>query len=241
MTQPLENDASSNFGSADDAEFGWVNYFLTLRGNEFFCEVEEDYMQDNFNLTGLVSEIPYYDFALDLICDIENDEEFSDEHLEMIENDAEVLYGLIHARYILTNRGLYAMMDKYRHNDFGSCPRVLCSRQSLLPVGLTETKGKEPVRLYCARCKDVYKCKSSRHDNIDGAYFGTTFPHLFYLVFPELQPKASKQSYLPRVFGFKLHPTSHERSLEATKKMKEVQYAKEKAKQKQKNDGNAYN
>jgi len=227
MTKQLENEASSNFGSADDAEFGWVNYFLTLKGNEFFCEVEEDYIQDNFNLTGLVSQIPYYDFALDLICDIENDEEFSDEHLEMIEHDAEVLYGLIHARFILTNRGLYAMMDKYRHGDFGSCPRVLCSRQALLPVGLTEAKGKESVKLYCAQCKDVYKCKSSRHDNIDGAYFGTTFPHLFYLVFPELHPKDTKQSYLPRVFGFRLHPSSHERSLEATQKMKETQQVKQ--------------
>jgi len=220
MTKPVENDTCSDFGSADDAEFGWVNYFLTLKGNEFFCQVEEDYLHDNFNLTGLVSQIPYYDFALDLICDIENNEDFTDEHLEMIEHDAEILYGLIHARYILSNRGLYAMMEKFRHHDFGSCPRILCHHQSLLPVGLTEVREKQSVKLYCGQCKDVYKCKSSRHDNIDGAYFGTTFPHLFFLVFPELQPKDNKQSYLPRVFGFRLHPTSHQRSLEAAQRLK---------------------
>jgi len=226
MTKPVENDTSSGFGEADDAEFGWINYFLTLKGNEFFCEVEDDYVHDNFNLTGLVSQVPYYDFALDLICDIENDEEFSDEHLEMIEHDAEILYGLIHARYILSSHGLYAMMDKFRHRDFGTCPRVLCRHHSLLPVGLTDVKGNDSVKLYCGNCKDIYKCKSSRHDNIDGAYFGTTFPHLFYLVFPEFVPKGSTQSYLPRVFGFRLHPSSHQRSLEAAKRLKEAQRAK---------------
>jgi len=230
MTKPVENETSSDFGSADDAEFGWISYFLTLKGNEFFCQVEDDYIGDKFNLTGLASQVPYYDFALDLICDIDNDEEFSDEHLEMIEHDAEILYGLIHARYILTNRGLYAMMEKYRHRDFGSCPRVLCNQQSLLPVGLVESKGKESVKLFCAKCKDVYMSKSSRHANIDGAYFGSTFPHLFFLVFPELQPKDTKQCYLPRLFGFKLHPTSHERSLEAAQKLKEAQRAKQKRK-----------
>jgi len=230
MTKPLQNETSSDFGSADDAEFGWINYFLTLKGNEFFCQVEDDYIGDKFNLTGLASQVPYYEFALDLICDIDNDEEFSDEHLEMIEHDAEILYGLIHARYILTNRGLYAMMDKYRHHDFGSCPRVLCNQQSMLPVGLLEAKGKESVKLFCPKCKDVYMSKSSRHTNIDGAYFGSTFPHLFFLVFPELQPKDAKECYLPRLFGFKLHPTSHQRSLEAAQKMKEAQRAKQKRK-----------
>jgi len=213
--------------TGEDSEFGWVNYFMTLRGNEFFCQVEDEYIRDNFNLTGLVSQVQYYHYALDVIRDIENDKEFAAEHLGMIEHDAEVLYGLIHARYILSNRGLYAMLDKFLQNEFGSCPRVMCNHQSLLPLGLTEMKGRKSVKLYCGQCEDVFNCKSSRHKYIDGAYFGTTFPHLFFLVFPELKPKNEKQIYVPRIYGFRLDPTSYQRSLEARQQFKEEQRVKQ--------------
>lgn len=43
------------------------------------------------------------------------------------------------------------------------------------------------------------------HEGIDGAYFGTTFPHLFLMTYGHLKPQMSSQSYVPRVFGFKVH------------------------------------
>ena len=82
-------------------------------------------------------------------------------------------------------------LDKYKKADFGRCPRVLCQSQPLLPVGLSDIPYEKSVKLYCGRCEDIYSPKSSRHGSIDGAYFGTSFPHLLFLVYPNLIPPKS--------------------------------------------------
>ena len=50
----------------------------------------------------------------------------------MIESASELLYGLIHARFILTTRGMSAMVEKFQHVDFGRCPRVYCQASSII-------------------------------------------------------------------------------------------------------------
>ena len=79
-------------------------------------------------------------------------------------------------------------MDKFRKADFGRCPRVFCYLQPLLPVGLSDIPYQKAVKLYCPKCEDIYSPKSNRHGSIDGAYFGTTFPHLLLMVHPQLIP-----------------------------------------------------
>ena len=92
-------------------------------------------------------------------------------------------------------------LDKYKRADFGRCPRVLCQSQPLLPVGLTDVPYENSVKLYCGRCDDIYSPKSSRHGSIDGAYFGTSFPHLLFLVYPGLIPPKSGPVDLARPGG----------------------------------------
>jgi casein kinase II subunit beta len=175
-------------GSDSDYSSSWVSWFLSSKGNEYFCEVEEDYILDRFNLTGLNGEVSNYTQALDLITDNLADDDIEDEMRHTVEISARLLYGLIHARWIITSRGLAKMLEKYKKADFGRCPRVLCNAQPLLPIGLTDTPYEKAVKLYCPSCEDLYSPKSSRHGSIDGAYFGSTFPHMLFMAYPQIIP-----------------------------------------------------
>jgi len=202
--------AESSDVTGSDEESTWISWFVSLRGNEFFCEVDEEYIQDGFNMTGLSTMVPYYDYALDMILDIEMplDQTLTEEQQEVVESAAEMLYGLIHARYILTGRGMQAMYEKYQNVHFGRCPRVFCQGQQVLPVGLCDNPRNCTVAIYCPRCQDLFHPKSSRQANIDGAYFGSTFPHLFLLTQPELIPPRPTQGYVPRIYGFRINKES---------------------------------
>ncbi|KAJ3035475.1 casein kinase 2 regulatory subunit [Rhizophlyctis rosea] len=199
---------SASSDSAESTAY-WIEWFLSLKGNEFFCEVDEDYIMDRFNLTGLNTEVPNYSLAFDLITDALEDDLDNETRTE-VESAARHLYGLIHARFIITARGLAKMQEKYRHADFGRCPRVLCENQPVMPVGLLDTPKQKAVKLFCPRCEDVYTPPSRRHNGIDGAYFGTTFPHLFFQSYSNLVPQKGATRYVPKIFGFRIHQTARE-------------------------------
>ncbi|XP_073011845.1 casein kinase II subunit beta-1-like [Typha latifolia] len=197
----------SDVSGSDGDDTSWISWFCNLRGNEFFCEVDDEYIQDDFNLCGLSSQVPYYDYALDLILDVESShgDMFTEEQNELVESAAEMLYGLIHVRYILTSKGMAAMLDKYKNYDFGRCPRVYCCGQPCLPVGQSDIPRSSTVKIYCPKCEDIYYPRSKYQGNVDGAYFGTTFPHLFLMTYGHLKPQKPSQRYVPRIFGFKVH------------------------------------
>uniref|UniRef100_UPI00358F0A00 casein kinase II subunit beta-like isoform X2 n=1 Tax=Myxine glutinosa TaxID=7769 RepID=UPI00358F0A00 len=196
----------------------WVSWFCGLRGNEFFCEVDEDYIQDKINLTGLDEQVLFYPDALAMIRDFEADDEPEDNphNSQVIKHSAETLYGLLHARYILTNWGIARMLEKYHKKDFGLCPRVFCENQAVLPI---DVPGGAMVKLYCPKCMDVYTPKSSRYCNVDGAWFGTGFPHMLFMVHPEFRPQKPANQFVPRCASFTyystVYPTAHELQLQA--------------------------
>lgn len=120
---------------------------------------------------------------------------FSEEQNELVESAAEMLYGLIHVRYILTTKGLAAMvapslfnicvgssfisfpflicwnqtqkqLEKYKNYDFGRCPRVYCCGQPCLPVGQSDVPRSSTVKIYCPKCEDIYYPRSKYQGSI---------------------------------------------------------------------------
>ncbi|KAL4790636.1 casein kinase II regulatory subunit-domain-containing protein [Aspergillus venezuelensis] len=205
--------------SSDGAPESWISSFCQLMGHEFFAEVSEDFIEDDFNLTGLQSQVPMYKEALEMILDVEPEEDEDEEEeeeeeededellgdekppgyrrerrhtrvasdLSVIESSAELLYGLIHQRYITSRPGIQQMLEKYEMQHFGFCPRVNCNGCKVLPVGRSDTPGQETVKLFCPSCQDLYTPPNSRFHSVDGAFFGTTFGCLFFMTFPDLE------------------------------------------------------
>lgn len=142
---------------------------------------------------------PYFSFC----CLLDDSADDTDGDSSEVERLAEKLYGLIHARFILTNRGVSMMLQKWRNGDFGNCPRVLCFEHPLLPMGTVDLPGKDTVKMFCTSCSDIYFPKHARHQAIDGAYFGTSFPEMFLMMYPEYR-RPKPQRFVPRLFGFKI-------------------------------------
>lgn len=216
QSQSDDDETSSGSGMT------WIHWFCSRDGYEFFCKVSEDFICDNFNLTGLSSDKQLneqfrvnesYREAINLITDVLDGDEpaseyFSDPNYIPIQKLAEALYGLIHQRFILTKPGLAQMSEKYRVGDFGCCPRVCCNRAHVVPIGLSNQYGQSNVRLFCPKCLDIYTPPSRRHAFLDGSFFGTSMANLLFMTYPNLLPDRLETIYIPRIYGFKVHSTA---------------------------------
>jgi hypothetical protein len=83
--------------------------------------------------------------------------------------------------------------------------------------------GADAVKIYCPKCHQVYhpppvRSRASNGTGVDGAAFGTTFPHLFLMTFSNLvpDPLPMEATYVPRVFGFRVHKSARQRTSSAT-------------------------
>ncbi len=227
--------SSSVMSDSEDSPESWISSFCCLLGHEYFAEISEDFIEDDFNLTGLQPLVPMYKEALEMILDVEPEDEEEDEEdededeedeedendavmrgengerisggfrraerrqmldLSVIESSAELLYGLIHQRYITSRPGMQQMADKYELQHFGLCPRVCCNGARVVPVGSSDIPGQDTVKLFCPSCLDIYTPPNSRFQAVDGAFFGTTFGYLFFMSFPEydISPKGDPLS-----------------------------------------------
>ena len=77
--------------------------------------------------------------------------------------------------------GMALMYQKFISGHFGICPRVLCEKQIMLPIGMSDEPRTSRVKVFCPKCEEVYIPKE-KSISIDGSFFGTSFPHIFLKV-----------------------------------------------------------
>lgn len=111
-----------------------------------------------------------------------------------IQKAAEVLYTLVHARYVTSPRGLETIRRMFKRNVlvsggiepiFGRCSRLACGGMPLLPIGMSDRydiggrggAGRKAMRC-CPSCRESFFMWDSK---IDGAAWGTSFCHLFLM------------------------------------------------------------
>lgn len=78
----LDYDQDDPQSSSESSVETWIGWFCSLTGHEFYVEVPEEFIDDDFNLTGLSAIVPYYTQALEMILDMEGGEFFDDEDEE---------------------------------------------------------------------------------------------------------------------------------------------------------------
>lgn len=139
---------------------------------------------------------------------------------------------------------------------------MCCNGQPVLPIGQSDVPRVASVNVFCPKCQDAFYPRSTKHATVDGAFFGTTFCHLYLLNHPSLIPAMyvcrmqyiqyytltcvfiflyvciyrPEVEYVPRIYGFKIHESSPYKQ----QRMLMAQQAKEKE-QNDSNNGKAHN
>ena len=65
----------------------------------------------------------------------------------------------------------------------------------------------DTVKIFCPRCGEAY-VPPNQSTTVDGAYFGPTFPHLFFMTFDDEVPRSPPERFVPRIYGFRIHSSS---------------------------------
>lgn len=63
---------STSFEEEEEEESedeNWIPWFCSQKGNEYFCEVDKEYISDEFNLAGLAHTVDHYQHALSMLLD----------------------------------------------------------------------------------------------------------------------------------------------------------------------------
>ena len=64
--QHARQSRKKTMSTSSGAGESWISSFCSLLGHEYFAEVSEEFIEDDFNLTGLQSQVPMYKEALEV-------------------------------------------------------------------------------------------------------------------------------------------------------------------------------
>ena len=51
---------------SDDSAGGWIQWFCNYEDHQFFCEVDEEFIRDNFNLYGIKQKFTHFKYFVSL-------------------------------------------------------------------------------------------------------------------------------------------------------------------------------
>ena len=193
----------------------WIDWFFSQPFSQYFIRIDNDYMENIENYYGIRQKVSYFSISLNIIRGKYVPEDSIPKNWpEHINDYALTLYGMLHARFISTDRGLELMHKKYQEFFFEMCPRTLCHNIYCIPYGNSNDFGNSTVKMFCPNCNDIYHVKNEQCYFIDGACFGNSWVHLFLQKYPEIVPKQNPEKYVPRLFGYQLYDNEADDELE---------------------------
>lgn len=185
---------------------GWVDWFLAQPGHQFFVRIDDSFLQNMYNYYGIKQKVDHFQEAYQLLnnnsiskCNAKSENSIN---VFIVEQQTMVLYGLLHARFLLTNEGMEKIFEKFKQSTFPCCTRILCQKQQCLPYGISDELCTESVKLFCPCCSDVYIIKDPQYSTIDGAYFGNSWVPIFLQKYKKNLELPQAEAFVPHLFGF---------------------------------------
>lgn len=193
----------------------WIDWYLSQPFSQYFVRIDDEYLNNTENYYGIRQKVSFFGIALNLIRGKYIPDDLIPKNWPQNINDyAITLYGMLHARFLLTNRGLELMYKKYKEFFFEMCPRTLCHNTLCIPYGNSNDFGNSTVKMFCPNCNDIYHVKNEQCYFIDGACFGNSWVHIFLQKYHEIIPKQNPEKYTPRLFGYQLYKEGEDEEIE---------------------------
>lgn len=181
----------------------WRTWLLTQDIGRYFVEIDDSFLSDPFNWYGLPQKVAHFHLALELIRSryIEPSA-YPVDWPATLNDHAATLYGVLHARYLMTREGRVRMRQKYEICDFERCPRTLCRGIKCIPMGICDSVGKAGMKLFCPNCHEMYEARKTAA--VDGAFFGTSWVYPFLKQYSEIVPEGPPEKFVPKLFGYRV-------------------------------------